>query len=116
VRPAVIYGQKIEAEEIYFDMRLPSGEAGLRGTGHPVLVRMTPDLAVEIISPSSERVILSGVWNLCSVVWDKAPEELCPTALDMIDATVEQITKLFSRGYLDGKWLTPRARYEVGTF
>jgi hypothetical protein len=102
-------------DEIVFEMRLPSGEPGLRGTGHSVEVLITRGLLVEVRSPSSGRLLRAGSWNLCSVVWGPG-EELCSTALEMVDATVDAVTKLFVRGYFDASWLEARARYEIGAF
>ncbi len=111
---------KVVGDEIEIEMVLPSGQLGLRSVGHRVLVAITPELRVEVRSPSSGRVIACGAVNLETMSWFdvySTPEEgreLCETALQMIDARVETTCKLFRRGWLDSRWLSVRARLEVG--
>lgn len=111
---------KLTVDVLEVEMVLPSGQPGIRHYGQRVLVRIDRDLGVEIREAVfGERVLLSGGWNLCSVCWAEQAEnvsdrELCSTALEMVDARVAATVKLFSRGWLDASWLTPRAQYEVG--
>jgi hypothetical protein len=102
-----------EGDAIEIAFRLPSGQPGLRLVGHPVNVRIDRSLRIEVRSPSSERVILSGTWDYVNgICWEAGaydPEaELAHTALEMLGALVESVIALFRRGYLDRSWLEER--------
>lgn len=107
-------------DAIEIEMVLPSGQPGLRLVGHAVMLRIDPEFAVEVVSPSSGRVLLRGAWNLCAVCWDlpenRFDHELCWTAIEMLDERVARVANLFRISWLDASWLTGRARYEVGAW
>jgi len=103
---------------ISIEMRVPSGQLGIREHGQRVIVRIDRSLGVEVREAVfGERVIVDGAWNLTAVVWDLPHEviewELCPTALEMIDAQVKATIKLFRRYWLNASWLDARAQLEV---
>lgn len=107
-----------EGDAISFELRLPTGALGARHYGERVLVRIDREVGIEVVNPVFGRVVVRGGFNLGYVTWFDLPEveadwELCRTALEMVEAQVQATAKLFRRGYLDLRWLTERARWEV---
>ena len=106
-----------EGDVVSFELVVPTGEPGLRHYGKRVVVLVDRELGVDVLSPVFSRTILRGAWNYTDVVWEPvaegAEQELCWTALDIIGAQVGATLKLFRRGYLDPRWLSERARWEV---
>lgn len=112
VRAAVL-SSLMASDEVEWLMTLPSGELGLRWTGHPVLVRLDRELEMTVRSPSTDRVLARAVVHLGSLHWIERGDELSDTAREMLEAAVcRHVLRVLTdaRAY---DWPTPRQRWEV---
>lgn len=109
----VVADNLMQRDSIEWPMRLPSGELGLRWTGHYVLIRVNRELEVTVRSPSSDREIARAIVHLGSLHWIERGEELSDTAREMVEAAVCTHVLRVVRDAWAWEWPTPRQRFEV---